>query len=790
MTQAEPTQEGISEHTAQLEALHQVGLELAAELDLDSLLHSIVSRAMELLDGDGGGLYLYRPDRDVLEWVVGIGPGAPPNGSALHRGEGLSGKIWETGKPLLVNDYQRWKKRAPIYNDLPVAAIAGVPIQWGEELLGVLNISAKNPGSFSSDNIELLGLFATQAAIAIRNARLFREGERRITQLAIINEIGRAISSALEWGELLETVHQQVSRLFDTTNFYIATYQENRDEWTTVLRREHGILQPSATYKVGAGFTGHIIRNRKSLLFRSSRENIAFKKSLGLKSLGELARSWLGVPLVAADKVVGVMAIQNYEQENLYDEDDLALFTTIAAQVAIAMENQRLLEETRHRAQELEVINEVGRAITTVLDVDAVLRRIVDTTKERFGQYFVGIALLEGDRLVFQDGSTVGNTDVRLTRGQLVGTLQSTTSLISEAARTGKPVLVNNVLDDQRYLAAPELLDTRSELDMPIDVKGHVIGVLGMQSERPFAYDQADAALLQSLASQAGVAIENARLYEEAQRELAERKRAESKVQRALKELERSNTELEQFAYVASHDLQEPLRKVQACGDRLSVKYAHALDERGRDYMERMTGAAHRMQAMINDLLAFSRVTTRAKPFISVDLGEITREAVSDLEIRVQQTGGHVEIGNLPTIEADRMQMCQLFTNLIGNALKFHRDGIAPHVKIHGDFLDEDTDPEVTSSLKEPWIEREKSCRIVVEDNGIGFDEKFLQRIFQPFQRLHGRGEYEGSGIGLAICHKIVVRHRGSITAESTPGRGAIFMVTLPVKQSMEGDNS
>ncbi len=785
----EPTKQKAAQDMAPLEALRQVGLELTAELDLDSLLHSIVSRAMDLLECGEGGLYLYRPDRDVLEWVVGIGPGTPPNGSTLRRGEGLSGKIWETGKPLFIEDYQQWEGRAPAFTDLPVTAIAGVPIQWGEELLGVLNISAKKAAAFSRDDTRLLQLFATQAAIAIRNAQLFQERERRITQFAIINEIGRAISAVFEKAELMVTVDQQVSRIFNTTNFYIATYQENRDEWTTVFRREHGIVQPSTTYKVGAGFTGHIIRDQQPLLFRSCEENLAFKKSLGLEGLGELAHSWLGVPLIAADRIVGVMAIQSYDEENLYDEDDLALFTTIAAQVAIAIENQRLLEETRHRAQELEVINEVGRVITAELDVDAVLRQIVDTTKLRFDQYFVGIALLEGSRLVFQDGSTVGNSDVRLTRGQSIGTLESSTSLIAEAARTGKPVLVNDVLDNSHYLASPELADTSSELDMPIDVKGRIIGVLGMQSNQPFAYHQTDLSLLQSLASQAGVAIENARLYEEAQRELAVRKRTEKKLETVLRELERSNSELEQFAYVASHDLQEPLRKVQAFGDRLTTKYAQTLDERGLDYLKRMTEAAGRMQNMINDLLTFSRVTTRAEPFASVDLAQVAREVVSDLEVRIQQTGGRVEIGDLPTIEADRIQMCQLFGNLLNNALKFHHKETVPNVKVSAQELRAVAEDEILPDNRQLSGKCEPSHRIVVEDNGIGFDEKYVQRIFKPFQRLHGRGEFEGSGIGLAICRKIAERHGGNISAESAPGRGATFIVTLPGKrQSTEGD--
>jgi signal transduction histidine kinase len=184
------------------------------------------------------------------------------------------------------------------------------------------------------------------------------------------------------------------------------------------------------------------------------------------------------------------------------------------------------------------------------------------------------------------------------------------------------------------------------------------------------------------------------------------------------------------------------------------------------------------MQTLINDLLTFSRVTTKPRPFVSVDLSVVARMIVSDLEVRLQEVGGTVHVESLPTIDADPGQMGQLLQNLIGNALKFHREGHPPVVRVWGDLLEE---PE---HLAGNGTSSAQQCRIYVEDNGIGFDEKYLSQIFQPFQRLFGRGEYEGSGMGLSICQKIVERHAGDITARSTPGQGTTFIVTLPVQQS------
>lgn len=263
--------------------------------------------------------------------------------------------------------------------------------------------------------------------------------------------------------------------------------------------------------------------------------------------------------------------------------------------------------------------------------------------------------------------------------------------------------------------------------------------------------------------------------------EIAERQRAEDELKAFTAQLERSNRELEEFAYVASHDLQEPLRKVQAFGDRLKANCAEALSERGRDYLERMQQAAARMQILINDLLTFSRVTTKAQPFMPVDLAQVTREVVVDLDVRIEQVGGRVDLDALPTIDADPLQMRQLLQNLIGNALKFHGPEAPPVVNVRSRCLPErESGPDVNAAPP-------KWCQILVADNGIGFDEKYLERIFAPFQRLHGRGVYEGTGIGLAVCRKIVERHGGSITAHSTPGQGATFIVTLPIAQPKGG---
>ncbi len=245
-------------------------------------------------------------------------------------------------------------------------------------------------------------------------------------------------------------------------------------------------------------------------------------------------------------------------------------------------------------------------------------------------------------------------------------------------------------------------------------------------------------------------------------RDISERKRAEEELREYMKKLEQSNRNLQDFAFIASHDLSEPLRKIQTFGDLLKAKGADRLGERERDYVSRMTGAANRMQEILDALLRYSRVDTKGQDFRPVKLGDLVRGATDDLEMAIRDVEAQVEIDPLPTVEGDPHQLRQLLQNLIANALKYHRAEVKPFVKIYGGTDD-------------------RTGRIFVEDNGIGFDEKYLDKIFQPFQRLHGKHEYPGTGIGLAICKKIIERHGGTITAKSTPGKGSTFIVTLPV---------
>jgi len=257
------------------------------------------------------------------------------------------------------------------------------------------------------------------------------------------------------------------------------------------------------------------------------------------------------------------------------------------------------------------------------------------------------------------------------------------------------------------------------------------------------------------------VMVDGRPVYNAVVRDVTERRRHEAELRARGAALERSNAELEQFAYVASHDLQEPLRMVASYTQLLARRYQGKLDAQADKYIRFAVDGAQRMQGLINDLLALSRVGTQGKAFQSTDVGVVVQRALRWLGRAVEESGGTVDVGPMPLLVADAGQLEQVFQNLIANALKFRRPDVPPRVAVTAEPSDDD------------W-------RFAVRDNGIGFEQQFAEQIFVVFQRLHTRAEYAGTGVGLAICKKVVERHGGRIWTESVPNAGTTFFFTLP----------
>lgn len=325
------------------------------------------------------------------------------------------------------------------------------------------------------------------------------------------------------------------------------------------------------------------------------------------------------------------------------------------------------------------------------------------------------------------------------------------------AAYTGKTIIVEDIETHPNWASSASLAlrhGLRACWSSPIiGSRKKVLGTFALYYDHPKKPEAFELKLIKSTAHLASLAIEN--------------KRTEKRLKDYALELERSNCALQDFASIASHDLQEPLRKIISFSSRLQ-SLAPNMEEQSRDYLSRMGNAAIRMNNFIQDLLLFSKVGTKRNPFEQVDLHQIVHQVIEDLELSIAQTKAAITLEDLPTLEADSMLIQQLFQNLIGNSLKYHKEDAPAHIN-------------VSSRLK-----ANNSWEIKLTDNGIGFEEKFKERVFKPFERLHGRSKYEGTGMGLAICKKIVDVHHGEIDIQSQPGVGTSVTITLPEFQNLE----
>jgi len=357
-----------------------------------------------------------------------------------------------------------------------------------------------------------------------------------------------------------------------------------------------------------------------------------------------------------------------------------------------------------------------------------------------------------GKYLHYGSAPNLPKSYIQATRKVYIGENQGS---CGTAAYSKKTIVAEDISKDLRWAEYKDIAiahELQACWSTPImDVSGTVLGTFALYYHEPRKPIKAELELIKSSANIAALAIH--------------KHNAQDKLKNYAAELERSNKELSDFAYIASHDLQEPLRKISIFSDRV-LEVKNSYNETQRGYLERMGKAAGRMQTLIEDLLELSQITTKGKPFEKVDLGKIALEVIDDLDAKLQTTRGKVTLGKLPRIEADPFQMRQLLQNLIENALKYHKKDIPPQVLLDSNF-----------SIKTGWT-------INIKDNGIGLNEKFADRIFIPLERLHGMSAYEGTGIGLAICKKIISRHGGSIFVKSQEGQGSTFTFTLPEIQS------
>lgn len=504
-TQVEET---LRRKAAQVEALREVGLGIGAERKLEDVLRAIASRAVDLVDAAAAVVSLYRPERDVLEAVAAVGDTELPTAAVVHRGEGVSGQVLDSGQRVMAHDTQHRAGSAEnTGSPAPRAAAVGIPIRRGDEFLGVLEVVADASHGFSQDDADVLSLLAAQAAVAVRNTQLYEEATLRVRHQTTINRVAHAVSKTLDLDALIEVVHREIEAAFAPDAFFLALYNRATNELDYRLQVDNGKIVPGERVPLGAGLTASVIRRQEPLLIRDFGEEREHLPPGELWGTMRTPASWLGVPMQVADQPVGVICLQAY-RTGAYSELDQQLLSTIAEQVGIAVENARLYEETSRRLTQTQILHEFMLAATSTLDFDQVLERTLKALHARVGAEFIGFVMPDAEKEQLRlDPSCIGFTaeadPFRLDRD---------TCACGRAYLTGQPILIDDVRDAPPcQLGIPEAL---SGLAVPVNVNGQVVGVLSVESRRPGAFDEQDLDFYAAVTSQLSIALENARLFE------------------------------------------------------------------------------------------------------------------------------------------------------------------------------------------------------------------------------------------------------------------------------------
>ena len=504
-------QERLRRREDEVAVLQRIAMAVASAQDLPDVLQTIVHLAIQVMGCEKAAIFELDEDGHTLTvraWE-GLSQAYAESARSLDARTTRAQAVLR-GEPLAVVDVHgdESEELRRLAEQEGYRAFIDVPLRSRETNLGLLSAYYADVHEFTADEIEMLVSFAGQAAVALETARLMREQKRRITELATLEEVGRAISSTLKLDELLERIYEQTSRLMDTTSFFLTLYYEETQEWEMRIQVEDGQRQPPMPrQKLRAGLTGWIIQHREPLLLKHGATD--FLRQQGIDRIGRASKSWLGVPLLLGEQIVGVVAVQSYERERAYDEGHMRLLATIARQAAVAVANARLFENLERHIAEVAGLEEIGRAIGSTLELEQVLQRIYEQVSLLMDTTNFYIALHEPgtDLVSFPLAYEHGQPQTWKTRRQGQG-------LTEHVIATARPLLIRQHVGRELEARGVQVIGTEAQswLGVPLQLGEQVVGVMAVQSyEETMVYDEEHQRILMAIGQQAAIVVENAR---------------------------------------------------------------------------------------------------------------------------------------------------------------------------------------------------------------------------------------------------------------------------------------
>ena len=712
---------------AELTAVQETSLRVVSSLDIGAVLDTVARNALELVGADDVHIFLQDGEEGDLAFGTEVWRDASLSMGREKRPDRFTWTVLESSRSLVINHAREHPHfSSPQAQGSEVEAIAGFPLLGADGVVGVMNVVYLRPHAFSEDELRVLGLLASQAAAAISNANLYEETRRRLEELTVLHEVALAATSTMALEKIADRVTTVVREGLDCEHVHLLLIDEERGE-----------------LRVGQGLTGWVAEHAQPLRVGDvSQDQRYVEKVVDV-------RSELVVPLVVGDRVIGVIDAAS-SRCDAFDAGDEHLLTTVARQLAVAIENARLYQETERRLAEVSALYQLARQITS-LDIQDVLDSIARVLKQAIGCRGCSIALLDPISNVLEIRAAAGIED----RWRRDFKLRLGEGIAGRVALEGRPIYVPDALEMENFVFFNSSI--RSLLTVPLSIQGKVIGTLSVDSERAEAFSEADERLLTIAASQAAIAIENARLYarlEQRARNLAE----------AYAELQEADRFKDEMVQNISHELRTPLTFVRGYVELLLAGEAGPLSDRQDEYLRIVAEKTTGVTRLVSDIMFFQQADRVSGKVASISLTKLARRALRGCAATAEEIGLTLVADlpdNLPPVAGDEGRLLQVFDNLLNNAIKFSPAGgqIVVTVEDAGTAL-----------------------QVSITDQGIGIPKDQQARIFERFYQVDGSAQrrFGGAGLGLAIVKRIVESHNGRIWVESEPEQGSSFRFTIP----------
>lgn len=737
-----------------LSILNAISQAVNQSIDFDEILNKSLDKMMEMIDVKSVGIYLLDEKNQELVYVAHRGF-SKAFSKAMRRfklGEGVTGKVAQSGTSLFIEDYPSCPEAIPLAIEEGLKSLAVIPLKLRDKIYGTLNIAQKEFSRYTPFEKDLYNSIGQIISGAMERASLYAENVKRLKEQTTLYSISQEIASRLELKAILQKIVESAVNLLEAEAGDIALWNERKQDYSIVL--VHGLPESLIGTEITPshqGVIGEVLRRKVPILYTEYEHHANRWKELDSYHFREV----VGVPLIVREMVIGAMAVGTTNPDKHFDQNEIDLLFNFANQAAIAIGNAKLYEESLAKIKQLTILHEVGKTLSLTLDLDELLKKALELLKERWGYAICSILLLDKERNELYIRQVIGRDpeEVKGLRFKV-----GVDGIVGQVAKTGEPYYAPEVSKDPHYMnLSPEV---QSEAAFPLKVRDEVIGVLNIETDEPRGFDQEDLKVLSSFSSQMSISIENAQLFSNLKQTLQELKQAQDQIIQAEK-----LRAMGEMASGVAHDFNNVLAVILGNIQLLLHQLDHLHPDEVRERLRIIERSAKDGAETVRRIQEFTGLR-RDKEFTLLSLNDLIKEVTTVTQPRwkdqPQQRGVQIEcvhrLGEIPLIMGNPSELREVLTNIIFNAV----DAMP-----HGGKITISTQPQT-----EEWVEMK------ITDTGIGMTDEVKRRIFDPFFTTKGASN---SGLGMSVSFGIVKRHGGEILIESEVGKGTTFIIHLPI---------